>query len=436
VSRFKAHHVKRLPPLKVIQQLPEGEWIARCPLCELKGFVEPLEHGAGEFSCAECDTEEFGPGLYRLVFVDEDLDRNGHRPGRELVLTCAQNIHSERQRWLWEGRLPLGGPTAVAGEKGKGKSTLTNAWLAARATRGELEGDLEGQPIDVLILTAEDHWAAQVKPRLQAHGADMARVHRVEVQEDKRRVPFSLPADVELVEKELANWPWIRLVIVDPIGAFLTDKTNSHTDASVRRALYPLAELAEGRELAVLVVMHFNKDETSRLIHRVTGAGAFVNAVRSVLALVDDPNDPDGEQGSERVLIPVACNWGRLAAPLSVSIESHDLVTDDGELSTVSTATINGESDVKLEDLQGGQQEGAGPSDHEEAIGQALKDTGSRPSLEVKQEVKAELDCSFRTVERAAVRMQRRGELVITKSGFPATTTWSLVAPPSGDTAQ
>ncbi len=360
---------------------------------------------------------------------------NGKPVGvRRLVLTCATDIASERQRWLWEDHVPLGGPTAVPGEKGRGKSTLTNAWLVARATRGELEGDLEGKPIDALVLTAEDHWAAQVKPRLEAHDADMARVHRLEVTEAGRRVPFSLPGDVELIEDKLESLPEVKLLVVDPIGAFLTEQTNSHTDASVRRALYPLADLAETYGLAVVVVMHFNKDETARVINRVTGAGAFVNAVRSVLALVNDPNDPEGEEGTMRVLISVASNWGRLAPPLSVTIDTREVPTDGGDLATVSIAEITGPSEVKLDDLQG-DRDGRDPADSEEAIGYALKN-GPRPSAEVKQEVKQKLECSIRTVERAAKRLEKQGELTIVTSGYPRTTTWTLVGPSSDDTGQ
>ena len=38
----------------------------------------------------------------------------------------------------------------------------------------------------------------------------------------------------------------------------------------------------------------------------VTGPG---EDARSVLALARDPNDPDGEQGTERVLVHVGSNW-------------------------------------------------------------------------------------------------------------------------------
>src|SRR5262249_53449445 len=62
--------------------------------------------------------------------------------GRRLILTRASAIRSEPARWLWRTRIPLRGLTAVAGEKGLGKSLLTNALLVADVSRGRLEGEL------------------------------------------------------------------------------------------------------------------------------------------------------------------------------------------------------------------------------------------------------------------------------------------------------
>jgi AAA domain len=236
--------------------------------------------------------------------------------GRHVTTTRASGIRSERVRWLWRERVPLLGPTVFAGEKGLGKSVATNAWLVARVTRGELDGELQGQPADVLVVTAEDSWSSVVKPRLMAHGADLDRVHRIEVAGDDGDATFTLPNDVDTLRAEIVRLREeegadVRLVVMDPIGAFLAESTDSHNDAHVRRALTPIARLADELEIAVVIVAHLTKDESRRMLHRISGAGAFVNAARSVLAFARDPNDADGERGSDRVLVHVAANWGR-----------------------------------------------------------------------------------------------------------------------------
>lgn len=349
--------------------------------------------------------------------------------GPRLELTAAREIRSERVRWLWRDRVPLRSLAVVAGEKGLGKSLLTNARLPAEATRGLLPGELEGHPIDVLVCTAEDDWRSVVKPRLMAHDADLDRVHRVNVVRDDGESMLTLPDDVPLLETEITrrrrDGCTVGMLVVDPVSAFLTGTTDTHRDASVRRALAPLAALAERLDLVVLVVAHLTKDESGKLINRVSGSGGFVNAARSMLVLARSPDDPEGEQGRERVLVHVASNWGNLAPSLAARVEAREVELDDGHQSSVGDPLVTGECDVGVEDLQRGADENAG-SDVEEAIGAALADSASRPSREVKAQVVAELGSGKRTVERAAERMAGRGELIIESGGFPRTTTWAL----------
>jgi predicted ATP-dependent serine protease len=192
---------------------------------------------------------------------------------RRVELTLASAISSERVRWLWRGRIPLRGLVVIAGEKGLGKSILTNAFLAAKLTRGELDGELIQRPVDVLVITGEDDWRSVVKPRLLAHGADLDRVHRVTVIDDAGESLLTLPDDVGMLEQQVerlrAAGRVVGMLVIDPIGAFISGAIDTHRDASVRRALAPLAAMADRLDLAVVVVGHLTKDESKRLIQRV-----------------------------------------------------------------------------------------------------------------------------------------------------------------------
>ena len=129
------------------------------------------------------------------------------------------------------------------------------------------------------------------------------------------------------------------------------------------------------------------------------------------------------------MLVHVRGNWGKLAPTLAGRVESREVELDDGSATSIGYLELPGRCDVGVEDLQRGPDENGG-SDVEEAIGSALV-SGPRASREVKAQVVAELGCSKRTVERAAVRMAERIELVIESGGFPRTTSWTLG---SGDT--
>jgi putative DNA primase/helicase len=380
---------------------------------------------AGAVDEREC--AQAGSLLVQMAMVAPRVDaRQGqaNQPcRRRVVLTPASSVTPERVRWLWCNRLPLRGLSLVAGEPGLGKSTLT-AELAAQVTRGTLEGNLQGSPRDVLIATAEDHFASVVWGRLRAAGAAMDRVHRVHVEDRDGEELLTLPDDVAEVEARCAELAAaarpVALITIDPITAFIGGNVDTHRDAAVRRVLAPLAGLAEREQLAVLGVSHLNKDQAAKLLARVGGSVAFGAAPRSVLAFARHPDDPDGEQGVERVIVQAKSNHGRYAPALAARIEPRKIP----EVGEVARLVIVGECEVGLEDV-GRRGEKRGAHNCEAAILAVVAD-GPRPSQEVKVRVKAELGCSPATVKRAAKRMQERGELTVEEGGFPRTTTWAL----------
>jgi RecA-family ATPase len=344
-----------------------------------------------------------------------------------VVLTAASQITPEQLRWLWDRRVALRGLSLIAGEPGLGKSTLT-VEVTADVTHGRLEGDLYGEPRDVLIATAEDHFASVVWGRLTAAGADMDRVHRVHVDGPDGEELLTLPDDVAQVERRCeelaAEGRPVALVAVDPVTAFIGGGVDTHRDAAVRRVLAPLAGLAERQQLAVVGVAHLNKDTAGKLLSRVGGSVAFGAAPRSVLAFARHPDDPDGEQGSRRVIVQAKSNHGRFAPSLAAKIEAR-VIPEVGE---VSRLVIEGECDVSSDDL------GAQGGEHHERdaaadwLADELADGGWVGSRQIKASAKAE-GHSERTIQRAKLRLGVEDR----REGYPAVSEWRLpVAPRSG----
>jgi 5S rRNA maturation endonuclease (ribonuclease M5) len=266
---------------------------------------------------------------------------------RSLVAESFVGIRAERTRWLWEGRIPLGTATLLVGREKLGKSTLTGE-LAARLSRGDLEGDLAGRPADTLIVSYEDSAARTIKPRLMAAGADLSRVHRVLAKRGSVRDLVSLPDDVLRVG-ELARERGARLVIVDPLSASLNGEINAHRDQDIRRALAPLVQLAEEADLAILALAHWNKSPGGDALSRVLGSRGLTAAVRSVLAF---GRSPDAEEDSpDRVLAHAACNLAPEAPALACRLEGRQVHGDDGEPIPTSRLVIVGETDAHADDL-------------------------------------------------------------------------------------
>jgi hypothetical protein len=65
----------------------------------------------------------------------------------------AVGLKTSVQRWVWNDLIPAGELTTAAGREKLGKSTAL-VWVAARLTKGELPGHLEGVCADVLFVSA------------------------------------------------------------------------------------------------------------------------------------------------------------------------------------------------------------------------------------------------------------------------------------------
>ncbi len=229
------------------------------------------------------------------------------------ILRCLAQVAPSPVRWLWPGRVPLGRLTLLVGRPGAGKSFLT-ADLAARVSTGRPWPD--GSACaggSVLFICAEDDPADTLRPRLDAHGAAVERVHALSrvrrIGSDGRpyETAFTL-ADVGALEEGLRACPDYRLVVVDPIGSFLGRGTDAYRESDVRALLDPVARLAETCGPAVVVIAHQCKNAGSRHADDLAlGSRAFTGVARVVWHLSRDLQDK-----RRRLLLPGKNN---LAAP-------------------------------------------------------------------------------------------------------------------------
>jgi hypothetical protein len=193
-----------------------------------------------------------------------------------------------------DGLIPLNELSLLAGREGLGKSTWAYG-LAARVTRGEVPGELKGQPRNVLIVATEDDWGTVIVPRLLAENADMDRVFNASAVGSGGAVPgrtsiLSLPEHQHLLAEAIRENE-VALVILDPLTSRLDKTLDTHKDAEVRQALDPLVEVAHTERVAVLGIIHFNKSASGDLVNEVMGSRAFTAVARSVLATIRDPKN-------------------------------------------------------------------------------------------------------------------------------------------------
>lgn len=264
-------------------------------------------------------------------------ERDSESDGAYAVAASA--VPRERTEWLVPGRVPVRAVSLLVGDPGLGKSMLTCLW-AADLSRGQL-----GEKGVTLMASAEDSLPATIVPRLEAVGADLDAVRFVHLRregvDEGLTIPNDVPELIHLVEETGA-----RLVVIDPLMAHLPDHINSWRDQSVRRALAPLHMLADHTGCAVVAVAHLNKGSGRDPIYRVGGSIGVIGAARSSLLFARDPDDPDGEKGTRRVLAHSKCNVGPEAPSQLYEIEPI-LLAADGSDPDVETARLRylGESE-------------------------------------------------------------------------------------------
>jgi hypothetical protein len=211
--------------------------------------------------------------------------------------------------WLWRPYVAREKVTLFEGDPGVGKS-WTAAALAAGVSRGVgLPGTEQCEPENVLYLTAEDSLGDTLRPRLDAMGADVSRVHAVEG-------PAVLDSNgLEIVEGFI-NEVRPALVILDPLVAYISGDVDIHRANQVRQVMAALADLAARYGSAMLAIRHLTKASTDRAIYRGIGSIDFSAAARSVLLVGTDPED-----SSKRAIVQTKNNLTAFGPPIGYAIE-------------------------------------------------------------------------------------------------------------------
>jgi putative DNA primase/helicase len=218
---------------------------------------------------------------------------------RGVVVARAADIKPQKLARVWSGRFFRGKLGFIAGEPGLGKSHIAIHIAATISHGGKWPRD-EGKARrgDAIYISAEDRAADTIRPRLEAAGADLKRVHIIEAVNDALGTrPFSLLTDLGQLDEILQTLRKPRLVIIDPINACLSStdvhRFNPNSVTQVRALLGRLESVAANHRVAIVCVTHFTKAKGGSVLARVTGSFAFVAAARSVFTVERKQDDPN-----------------------------------------------------------------------------------------------------------------------------------------------
>ncbi len=333
---------------------PEQVELARLALYGWDRFIvkspEPFESRKKELDNAI-------NGIWRKELSERNITVNNKS---KAVIQCFADIKPEPINWLWPERIALGKLTLIAGDPGLGKS-LISVTISAAISKGYAwpVGGTSAPIGDIVFISAEDDPGDTVRPRLDAAQADCSHVHILKaiqsVELDSEGKPtqrmFSLKNDIPVLEEVLTSLPNCKLVVVDPISAYM-DGTESHANADVRGLLAPLAELASRYKVAVVAISHLNKNSNGNAMYRTMGSLAFVAAARAAFLVTKDKDT------SGRVLIlPIKNNIAKVKTGMAYSvIEAENGApvmvweTEPVEMTADDALSIGGQSDEEKGD--------------------------------------------------------------------------------------
>jgi hypothetical protein len=167
-----------------------------------------------------------------------------------------------------------------------------------------------------LLLTAEDDLYDTVQPRFAAAGGDASRFLVLPAfgwdlkSEEGTERPVDLQTDFSRIRYLLEATPGCRLMIVDPVNAFVTG-------GNLQALLKSLAEIARKQRIAVLLISHLRK-KASAAVYRAMGSLAYVSAARAAWLITKDPADK-----RRRLMLPLKNNLAEARTGLAYTVEAR-----------------------------------------------------------------------------------------------------------------
>lgn len=220
--------------------------------------------------------------------------KNGAAIKHKYLAHSMAEVEAEEIDWIWYPILARGEITIIEGDPGLGKSYLTQM-----VAKGICDGDelpefiknTRAEPVvgKVAYFDMENSAGTVTKKRLSNNGLqNQASFYQEEE-------PFSW-ADTERMTQVYEALERIKptLVVFDTMNTYLGGAVDTGRANSSQEAMFPLREIANRFNCAVVVIRHLVKSKKDKsALHAGQGSIAFAGFVRIVATVGRLPDDPD-----------------------------------------------------------------------------------------------------------------------------------------------
>ena len=261
--------------------------------------------------------------------INNDRRDNPGEPVKVIHLRTASEFDGSPMKFVWFPFVPAGEYSIMAAAGGSGKG-MCACLLAAYISRGwplpeetpcpdSLRAFPWSVPQNVLFISSEDT-GNQIRARLGVSHADLDKVFVIP-KDDAVGLDFSTETGLKSLAKLITRCD-ARLVIIDPVQAFIGGETDMNRAAKMRSILSGISHVAGDTNSGILLIAHTSKKaQETDLNGGILGSVETVNAARSVMCIMRDPEDEDPFT-SRRLILHTKANNARLAR--SVRFEIHE----------------------------------------------------------------------------------------------------------------